>query len=267
MSRKKKNIILCDVSILLIVLLLTISGYNKVNNRIDATESVVSNEEVVAEIEMQEVVEFPEVPKVEEIVIEEEIIEEPPKIVYDRVVDTVFYGDSWMDNPLFKNKFGSGNTLRVKGSKWAQYFVQNGLVTPVGNEQIVFVQFGLNDWQTGETGLTDNSYMKRFLDQLAVAHPNAKILVTRSPHTGSGYVYKLGNKDINPRCNRYSQYVKDYCDSRDNFYYVDVTSCLEDGNGWLRPEYADSSTYHLTSSGYTTWFNAIETVILEYLNM
>ena len=122
---------------------------------------------------------------------------------------------------------------------------------------------GLNKLNEGKK----RSLFKRFLDQLAVAHPNAKILVTRSPHTGSGYVYKLGNKDINPRCNRYSQYVKDYCDSRDNFYYVDVTSCLEDGNGWLRPEYADSSTYHLTSSGYTTWFNAIETVILEYLNM
>ena len=267
MFKKKRFILLCDVSVLLIVLLLIFNGYNKVNNSIDATENSVSNEEIVAEVELQEVKDFPEVPVIEKITVKEEIIEEPPKIIYEEVVDTVFYGDSWMDNHLFKGKFGNGNTLRVKGAKWAQYFVQNGLVTPVGNEKIVFVQFGLNDWQTGEIGLTNNSYMKRFLDQLAVAHPNAKILITRSPHTGSGYVYKLGNQDINLRCNRYSQYVKEYCDSRDNFYYVDVTSCLEDNNGWLRPEYVDSSTYHLTNNGYNVWFNAIKTEILKYLNM
>jgi len=270
MFKKKRFILFCDVSVLLIVLLMLFNGYNKVATNIDATESVVSNEEVVAEVEMQEieVVEEPQpiVEEVQEVIEETQLIVEEPKIIYDKVVDTVFYGDSWMDNNFFRNRFGNGNTLRVKGSKWAQYFVNNGLVTNVNNAKLVFVQFGLNDWQTGEIGLTNSSYMKRFLDQLAVVHPNIPILITRSPHTGSGYVYKLGNKDINPRCNRYSQYVKEYCDNRENFYYVDVTSCLEDENGWLRPEYVDSSTYHLTQKGYNVWFESINNVLLEYLN-
>lgn len=261
---KKKSKIMCNGVILLALLACLFQGYSSVrdNIEINASNDNISNEEVIVEVEKYE----PQVEKEIEVVEETQLIVEEPKIIYDKVVDTVFYGDSWMDNNFFRNRFGNGNTLRVKGSKWAQYFVNNGLVTNVNNAKLVFVQFGLNDWQTGEIGLTNSSYMKRFLDQLVVVHPNIPILITRSPHTGSGYVYKLGNKDINPRCNRYSQYVKEYCDNRENFYYVDVTSCLEDENGWLRPEYVDSSTYHLTQKGYNVWFESINNVLLEYLN-
>lgn len=181
------------------------------------------------------------------------------------VSNVVFYGDSWMDNPVFRSRFGANNILRVKGAKWAQYFVQTGLVSSESSAKAVFVQFGLNDWQTGETGLTNSSYMKKFLDQLGEAHPGIPLIITRSPHTGSGYVSMTGC-NINPRCDRYSQYVKEYCDTHENYYYVDATSCLEDSNGWLKSGYVDSSTYHLTNKGYEVWFNQIDSVILDILN-
>jgi hypothetical protein len=107
--------------------------------------------------------------------------------------------------------------------------------------------------------------MKRFLDQVAITYPNTPILVGRSPHTGIGYI-SLTGLNINPNCNKYSQYIKEYCDNHSNFYYVDTTSCLENENGWLKPEYVDGSTYHLTSLGYTIWFEEINKVLLDILN-
>ena len=230
---------------------------NEVASNIDDTPAT-NEEDVIV------VIEDSNMDDVGAIEIPEQVSSESVPLVTS-VNNVVFYGDSWMDNPVFRGRFGSGNILRVKGAKWAQYFVQSGLVTPEDNVQAVFVQFGLNDWQTGETGLNNSSYMKKFLDQLAVAHPNVPLIITRSPHTGSGYVSMTGC-NINPRCDKYSQYVKEYCDSHENYYYVDATSCLEDSNGWLKSEYADSSTYHLTNKGYDVWFNKIESVILDVLN-
>ena len=126
---KKNGKIMCNGIILVALLECLFQGYSSVmdNIEINASNSNISNEEIIVEVEKYE----PHIEKEIEIVEEIQQIVEEPKIVYDRVVDTVFYGDSWMDNNFFRKKFGEGNTLRVKGSKWAQYFVQNGLVTPI----------------------------------------------------------------------------------------------------------------------------------------
>ncbi|MGN0180906.1 MAG: GDSL-type esterase/lipase family protein [Candidatus Ornithomonoglobus sp.] len=179
------------------------------------------------------------------------------------VSDVVFYGDSWMDNDIFKRKFGSGNVIIAKGAQWAMYFVNNNLITPVQNAKAVLVVFGLNDWQTAETGLTDSSYMKQFLDKLGDAQPGIPILISRSPHTAQEYVTNTG-KDINPRCDTYSRMVEQYCDTHSGFYYVDTTSCLEDSAGWLA--YAEASAFHLTQEGYNVWFSAINDALLKALN-
>ncbi|MGN0163959.1 MAG: GDSL-type esterase/lipase family protein [Candidatus Ornithomonoglobus sp.] len=179
------------------------------------------------------------------------------------VSDVVFYGDSWMDNSIFKEKYENGNSIMAKGSQWAMYFVKNDLITPVQNAKAVLVVFGLNDWQTAETGLTDSSYMKQFLDKLGEAQPGIPILISRSPHTAQAYVTSAG-KDINPRCDTYSRMVEQYCSAHSGFYYVDTTSCLEDSAGWLA--YADSSAFHLTQEGYNVWFSAINDVLLKALN-
>lgn len=181
------------------------------------------------------------------------------------VSNVVFYGDSWMDTSSFRSQYEPQNTVRAKGAEWAQYFVQNNLVTPQPGAKAVFVQFGMNDWQTAETGLSGESYMKKFLDLLAENHPGIPILVTKSPHTAQAYVSARG-KDINPRCDKYSEYVKQYCDSTPNFYFVDVTSCLNDSSGWLRTDYADSSAFHLTQAGCDAWTNAINDILLKALN-
>lgn len=189
---------------------------------------------------------------------------EPPAPVMTEVSGVVFYGDSWMDNNFFRKEFGSGNTINAKGSQWAKYFVENNLIQPADNAKAVFVQFGLNDWQTAKTGLSDSSYMKRFLDKLTVVYPGIPIIISGSPHTALAYVSNTGN-NINPRCDTYSKLVSEYCSAHDNFYYADTTSCLEDENGWLK--YADSSAFHLTPEGYGVWFSKIRAVILETVNI
>ena len=261
-SSKYLKVILCVLAVSLFtagIVVAKTSSY-KIEDVSYEVELVSESPSVMDDVVLEETVE----PIVETNSPTVEVVEEE-KPIYDTVVDTVFYGDSWMDNSIFKGEFESNNIMRVKGSQWAMYFVNNELITPAENAKCVFVQFGLNDWQTGEMGLTSNSYMKQFLDQLEIAHPNIPILITRSPHTGAGYVSMTGS-NINPRCNRYSEYVKEYCDSKENYYYVDVTSCLEDENGWLKSEYVDSSTYHLTNIGYIVWFRAIKDVVLNALN-
>ncbi|MDD6763342.1 MAG: GDSL-type esterase/lipase family protein [Clostridiales bacterium] len=182
----------------------------------------------------------------------------------ETVSGVVFYGDSWMDNGIFKEKYGSENVIMAKGAQWAKYFVSNNLITTVPNARAVLVVFGLNDWQTAQTGLTDDSsYMKQFLDRLGAAQPGIPILISRSPHTAQEYVAKKG-RDINPRCDTYSSMAEQYCNTHSGFYYVDTTSCLEDSGGWLA--YADESAFHLTGEGYDRWFSAINEVLLRALN-
>lgn len=193
------------------------------------------------------------------------ISSEVPKI--QTISNIVFIGDSWMDNYYFKQEFQkNNNTIIAKCGAWAMHYVKQQISIPiVSNAKLVYIQLGLNDWQTGQIGLTNQSYMKRFLDDIAIKYPNVTILVGRSAHTGAGYPTMSGY-NINPNCDRYSNYVKQYCDTHCNFKYIDTTSILEDSNGWLKSDYADSSTYHLSAYGNQIWFNQINTILLNELN-
>lgn len=178
----------------------------------------------------------------------------------------VFYGDSWMDNPTFKNSWKDYNaTFKVKGSSAATYFLGENSGLPLESEdkieavpdaQVIFIELGLNEVEFGSSVPTGETAYSRMLDAIRAASPDVPIVVSRPPRTAKHCKHATS---LNNKVENIAEYLKNYCSTHDKFTYVDTVSCLFDSEKNLKSEWASTDGFHITGSeSYATWVKEIE---------
>ena len=169
----------------------------------------------------------------------------------------IFYiGDSWMDvlsdMPYTPNK--STNFHCLTGAKPGDsFFSESNLKSKIKSDaSAIVIMLGLND-------PSKTSEMESTIDFLSSTYTDKSIFVLKVFHVGKKY--SMGNltaSKMNSNIDQYNSEISSYCDSKENVMFVDTTTGLLDGEGYLSSKYADNGDYHLNKDGYQIWYYNIE---------
>lgn len=109
----------------------------------------------------------------------------------------------------------------------------------------------------GVNNVSQTSNMQNMLNSLHTRYPNAQIYVNSVYHVGTKYRGSVTNAMIDS----FNQTMSSWCSSNSWATYVDVTSGLNDSNGYVKTEYMDGAGLHATGNGKTILVNNIKNAI------
>lgn len=109
----------------------------------------------------------------------------------------------------------------------------------------------------GVNNVSQTSNMQNMLNSLHTRYPNAQIYVNSVYHVGTKYSGSVTNAMIDS----FNQTMSSWCSSNSWATYVDVTSGLNDSNGYVKAEYMDGAGLHVTGNGKTILVNNIKNAI------
>ena len=109
----------------------------------------------------------------------------------------------------------------------------------------------------GVNNVSQTSNMQNMLNSLHTRYPNAQIYVNSVYHVGTKYSGSVTNAMIDS----FNQTMSSWCSSNSWATYVDVTSGLNDSNGYVKTEYMDGAGLHATGNGKTILVNNIKNAI------
>ncbi len=172
----------------------------------------------------------------------------------------IFYiGDSWMNG--LKGKYGTNKDyFCCKDGAFPKNFLPGNSAYKLdiagsmkSDASAIVLMLGLN----GTTSEIEN--MKKVIDLITEKYPDKQLYVLKLFHVGkkysSGTVTASG---MNLQIDQYNAEISSYCNSKENVMFVDTTTGLLDGEGYLSSKYAGYGNYHLNSDGYQIWYYNIE---------
>lgn len=109
----------------------------------------------------------------------------------------------------------------------------------------------------GVNNVSQTSNMQNMLNSLHTRYPSAQIYVNSVYHVGIKYRGSVTNAMIDS----FNQTMSSWCSSNSWATYVDVTSGLNDSNGYVKAEYMDGAGLHATGNGKTILVNNIKNAI------
>lgn len=109
----------------------------------------------------------------------------------------------------------------------------------------------------GVNNVSQTSNMQNMLNSLHTRYPSAQIYVNSVYHVGTKYRGSVTNAMIDS----FNQTMSSWCSSNSWATYVDVTSGLNDSNGYVKAEYMDGAGLHATGNGKTILVNNIKNAI------
>lgn len=109
----------------------------------------------------------------------------------------------------------------------------------------------------GVNNVSQTSNMQNMLNSLHTRYPSAQIYVNSVYHVGTKYRGSVTNAMIDS----FNQTMSSWCSSNSWATYVDVTSGLNDSNGYVKTEYMDGAGLHATGNGKTILVNNIKNAI------
>lgn len=122
----------------------------------------------------------------------------------------------------------------------------------------VYIMLGMNDVALyGIDGTIEN--MKTLTGKILEKSPDVEIYLESVTPILNGMEGKVWN---NENINIFNGKLKDYCNTQDNFYFVDVASVMKDSDGCLVPEYCsdpDTMGIHFTDKACEVWIDYILT--------
>ena len=189
--------------------------------------------------------------------------EEPAGKIVENLDNFLFIGDSRYaeGGPLNAAIKSIGNNITIYGvgsstiQEWLDVANNNGAgtirgtnVNITGNYSGISIQLGANSVLANVDGAT--SQMKNFINKLKEFHPNTPIFVNsclgvNANANSSGYSWNV--TDMQNCINGFNSKIKEYCNSTDNVYYVDISNGLMDTSGLVKSEY-ESDGLHMSSS-------------------
>lgn len=116
----------------------------------------------------------------------------------------------------------------------------------------VFVAMGTNDLFQGV-----NTTYKQYIDYIeGIKKKSPKVIIFVESMTSvhaSKQKKQLNSKNVA----KLNKKLKEYCDNHKDYYYVDVSSKMNDKNGHLMGKYSSDNYVHLTNSAYELWMNEL----------
>lgn len=172
----------------------------------------------------------------------------------------IFYiGDSWMNG--LKGKYGTNKDyFCCKDGAFPQNFLPGNSAYKLdiagsmkSDASAIVLMLGLN----GTTSEIEN--MKKVIDLITEKYPDKQLYVLKLFHVGKKYSSGTTTASaMNSQIDQYNAEISSYCDSKGNVMFVDTTTGLLDGEGYLSSKYAGYGNYHLNSDGYQIWYYNIE---------
>lgn len=155
---------------------------------------------------------------------------------------------------------GQNNTVAaVTSSTPAQWesVASNGSGTVLGTKITLPSTANGISVMLGVNNVSQTSNMQNMLNSLHTRYPSAQIYVNSVYHVGTKYSGSVTNAMIDS----FNQTMSSWCSSNSWATYVDVTSGLNDSNGYVKTEYMDDAGLHATGNGKTILVNNIKNAI------
>jgi lysophospholipase L1-like esterase len=167
-------------------------------------------------------------------------------------VDVLLIGDSIVEGGLWDEWFPRITTANRGIAGETSGEVVGRLETLTGKAKVVFLLIGTNDLAIGVDEDTIVANVRRIVDHLQLAMPDARIVVQSvMPRQAK---WRTAVESLNLRL-RYEA-------AQTNTTYLDLWPALSDRDGAIDPDYSFDGL-HLNGEGYRIWVRAIAPMIAE----
>lgn len=168
------------------------------------------------------------------------------------------YGRGLMGNVLVCAR-GSYSLLNDQTSRSAYIPMLNGV--PMRARDIIrnsgaryaFICMGTNDIYGG---VVQRYY--DYLDDIRSVNPSTVIFIEACTPS-------LDDHPANVDINALNVALEQYCNTHDNFYYIDTNTPLRDSSGRLASRYCSDGNVHITFEGYSKWISVLIDYARQYI--
>ncbi len=168
------------------------------------------------------------------------------------------YGRGIMGNVLVCAR-GSYSLLNDQTSRSAYIPMLNG--TPMRARDIIrnsgrryaFICMGTNDIFGG---VVQRYY--DYLDDIRSVNPNTVIFIEACTPSMDEHPANADIRALNTA-------LEQYCNTHNNFYYIDTNTPLLDSSGRLASQYCSDGNVHITYSGYSRWIGVLTDYARQYI--
>lgn len=177
-------------------------------------------------------------------------------------------GEGYLGSPVMLVK-GSYSFISDEGRKGEDLMVSyNGKAAPAREcvkacgAKYVFVNVGANDIYHSIDPLNTDKDYKKYIEGILELSPDAVIFIeSLTPITEDGQIQQFTNETLD----HYNARMKEYADSHEGIYYIDVSTPMKNDNNALRTELSRDNYIHLTDEAYRIWTETEIEYIREYL--
>nr|MCR5789356.1 hypothetical protein [Lachnospiraceae bacterium] len=123
----------------------------------------------------------------------------------------------------------------------------------------VFICMGTNELVGNSSVENACAKYQEYLGGIIAENPHVTIFIESCTPT------RPGSNVSNEKVTAFNAYMKSFCDSVPNMYYVDIATPLMDETGYLAAGLSSDGSLHLTNKAYEIWANTIRAYISNFL--
>ncbi len=127
------------------------------------------------------------------------------------------------------------------------------------NAQYVFICMGTNDLVGSSSAEGAYERFQEYVAGIIAENPFVTLFIESCTPTRPG-----SNVD-NGKVATFNSYLRIFCDSFPNIYYVDIATPLSDPSGFLAANLSSDGSVHLTNAAYEIWANTIRAYISDFI--
>ncbi|MEK7991839.1 MAG: GDSL-type esterase/lipase family protein, partial [Thiotrichaceae bacterium] len=166
--------------------------------------------------------------------------------------DIVFLGDSIMEKADISQITSKGHNFGINMDWTGGLANRIPLYRTLDKASLLVINIGINDLSLRKGETTDCfSHYQKMLDLLPKNIPT--VLNSVLPLGKAKDKSQIDNEKIV----HFNQLIKQYADSRPNYYYLNIASQMKDSNGGLKAEYHLNDYIHLNKRGYAVFIQVI----------
>lgn len=122
-----------------------------------------------------------------------------------------------------------------------------------------FICMGTNDLTGNASAETAFNKYQQYIAGIMAENPNLVIFIESCTPTRPGS--NVGNEKVNV----FNSYMESYCALFPNMFYIDISTPLKDGTGFLDASYCSDGSCHLTNRAYGIWADTVRTYISGFI--
>ena len=151
-----------------------------------------------------------------------------------------------------------GYMLKYKGNQ-----LQAKALVKKSGSKYALIMMGTNDLVGTAASSVAKKY-KSYIEGIQKENPGVVIYIqSTTPRRGTKNIKNLNNEKID----ELNKLMKTYADSKDNVFFIDISTPLKETDGNMKKSYCSDGYVHLNMKGYKTWVNTVvEYVRKQYLN-